>query len=54
MNAGAQTIAALAIVAVAAGALVWRACARRGGGCADGECGALSPEIRRLRRRHRV
>lgn len=49
MNATVQTIAALGIVALAAGWLLWRALAKRGrSGCGDGGCGAVSPEARAL------
>ncbi|PTX98472.1 FeoB-associated Cys-rich membrane protein [Opitutus sp. ER46] len=44
-----QTLLALGIVALAATWLVWRAVAsRKGGGCGGGDCGAISPEIRKL------
>jgi hypothetical protein len=46
-----QTIAALAVVAVAAAWLVLRRLAkRRNPGCGD-ECGAVSPELKKLQAR---
>ncbi|HWA87395.1 MAG TPA: hypothetical protein VG710_14300 [Opitutus sp.] len=48
-----QTLAALAVVAVAATWLVLRALAkRRQPGC-GGDCGAVSPEVKRLQARLR-
>lgn len=48
MNSSLQTILALALVAIAAAYLVLRALAkRRNPGC-GGDCGAVSPEIKRL------
>ncbi|HVU36460.1 MAG TPA: hypothetical protein VHE61_23680 [Opitutaceae bacterium] len=48
MNSSLQTILALALVAIAATYLVLRALAkRRNPGC-GGDCGAVSPEIKRL------
>ena len=51
MNSSLQTIIALAIVAVAAGLLVcfWLK-GRKNPGCGD-SCGAVSPEIKKLRSR---
>jgi hypothetical protein len=49
MTPGLQSIAALAIVALAAGWLLWRAFFRRSsGGCGGGECHAISPEVKKL------
>lgn len=49
MSAQLQSIVALVIVAVAAGWLVVRALAkRRNSGCGGGECGAISPEVKKL------
>jgi hypothetical protein len=49
MNAAVQTIAALGIVALAAGWLLWRALAKRSHtGCGDEGCGAVSPETKAL------
>ena len=51
MNASFQTIAALVIVAIAVMALTRRALAkRRNPGCGS-DCGAVSPEIKRLQAR---
>jgi hypothetical protein len=48
MNASLQTLVALAVVAVAAGLLVWHFFIRKKPpGCA-GNCGAVSPELRKL------
>lgn len=52
MNAPLQTLLALAIVAVAAIWLVRRALRRDAHGC-GGECGAVSPEMKKLQRRLR-
>ena len=50
MSSSAQTWIALFVVAVAAAWLVFRAIAKRKNpGCGD-ECGAVSPEIKRLQR----
>ncbi len=50
MTPGQQGVAALAIVALAAVWLLWRAFRRDGsGGCASGECGAVSPEVKKLK-----
>lgn len=47
-----QTFVALAIVAVAAVWLVLRAVSkRRKSGCGIGECGAISPEVKKLQAR---
>ena len=52
MTAAQQTISALAIVALAVGGLLWRALSSRGvGGCGNEECRAISPEVKKLRRR---
>jgi len=49
MNASVQTILALAVVAVAAALLLWHFFIRKKPpGCA-GNCGAVSPEVRKLR-----
>jgi FeoB-associated Cys-rich membrane protein len=45
MSSSLQTIAALAIVAVTAGWLLWRAFAKRQAGCGGG-CGCPSAEIK--------
>jgi hypothetical protein len=40
----------LAIVALAAGWLLWRAFRRdNSGGCGGGECSAVSPEVKKLK-----
>jgi hypothetical protein len=50
MTPGQQSIAALGLVALAAGWLIWRALARRGsGGCGGGDCHAISPEVKKLK-----
>lgn len=48
-----QTIAALGIVALAVGALAWRTLRRDPAkGCgSSGACGAVSPEVKKLRSR---
>jgi hypothetical protein len=52
MTPGQQSIAALAIVALAAGWLLWRAWISRGAsGCGGGECHAISPEVKKLQAR---
>ena len=52
MTAIHQTVAALTIVALAAGWLVWRALSKRGQtGCGSEECHAISPEVKKLQRR---
>jgi hypothetical protein len=52
MTPAQQTIAALIIVALAAGWLFWRALSGRGaGGCGSDECRAISPELKKLQRR---
>ena len=53
MSPTAQTIIAFAVVAVAASALAWRALRRDPAkGCgSSGACGAVSPEVRKLRAR---
>jgi hypothetical protein len=49
-----QSIAALTIVALTAGWLVWRAFRGHGsGGCGNEECHAVSPEVKKLQRRLR-
>jgi hypothetical protein len=49
MTPGQQTIAALGIVALTAGWLLWRGLARRGHpGCGNEGCGAVSPEAKAL------
>lgn len=50
MSPATQTVTALAIVALAATWLVRRWLAKRkSGGCGD-DCGAISPEVRKLQR----
>jgi hypothetical protein len=50
MTPGQQSIAALGLVALAAGWLIWRALVRRGsGGCGSGDCHAISPEVKQLK-----
>jgi hypothetical protein len=50
MTTGQQSIAALSIVALTACWLIWRALVRRGsGGCASGDCHAISPEVKKLK-----
>jgi hypothetical protein len=52
MNPVQQNIAALAVVALAAGWLLWRAVFHRGkGGCGGEECHAISPEVKKLQAR---
>lgn len=53
MSPTVQTLVALAAVAVAAGALLWRALRRDPAkGCgSSGLCGAVSPEVKKLRAR---
>jgi hypothetical protein len=49
MNADFQTIAALVVVALVAIWFVVRAVRnRKSSGCGGGDCGAISPEMRRL------
>jgi hypothetical protein len=48
MNSPLQTIAALAIVGIAAIALVHRALAKRPSSGCGGNCGAVSPEVKKL------
>ena len=49
MNAAVQTIAALGIVALTAGWLLWRELAKRGQpGCGNEGCDAVSPEAKAL------
>jgi hypothetical protein len=49
MSSDFQTVAALVVVAVTMVALLWRAVAkRRRGSCGGGECGAISPDVRKL------
>jgi hypothetical protein len=49
MTPGQQSIEALAIVAVAAGWLLWRALSGRAtGGCGCAECQAINPEAKKL------
>jgi len=51
MSSSLQTILALAIVATAATWLIWRAiAARKHPGCGS-DCGAVSPEIKKLQAR---
>jgi len=51
MNSDLQTVLALAIVAVAALWLVHRAFAKRNHPGCGSDCGAVSPEVRRLKSR---
>ena len=51
MNAEFQTIAALVVVAIAAFALVARGWAKRKHPGCGTDCGAVSPELRRLQAR---
>lgn len=53
MSPTVQTLVALAAVAVAAGALLWRALRHDPAkGCgSSGLCGAVSPEVKKLRAR---
>jgi hypothetical protein len=52
MNSNLQTIAALLIVALVVVAFVVRAIVRRRNpGCGGGDCGAISPEMRKLQAR---
>jgi len=47
-----QTAAALAIVAITVTWLVFRALAKKkNSGCGGGDCGAISPEVRKLQAR---
>jgi hypothetical protein len=46
-----QTIIALLVVALAAAWLIARAVGRRGKGSCGDDCGAVSPEIRKLQAR---
>jgi len=46
-----QTLLALLVVAAAAAWLLWRVFSKNGGGCARGECAALSPDVKALQRR---
>ena len=48
MNADLQTILALLVVALAATWLVWRALAKRKNPGCGTDCGAVSPELKRL------
>ncbi|HYP18072.1 MAG TPA: hypothetical protein VEQ65_12745 [Opitutus sp.] len=43
-----QTLLALAVVALAVGGLVWRSLARRRNPGCGTDCGAVSPELKRL------
>ncbi|HVS53057.1 MAG TPA: FeoB-associated Cys-rich membrane protein [Opitutaceae bacterium] len=51
MSSSFQTIAALGIVALAAGWLLARAIAKRKNPGCGGDCGAVSPEMKRLQAR---
>ena len=52
MTPGQQSIAALGLVALAAGWLVWRALTKRHQpGCGGEACGAISPDVRALRKK---
>lgn len=51
MTAELQTLAALAIVALAATWLTWRALAKRKNPGCGTDCGAVSPEIKKLQAR---
>ncbi|MBP6507048.1 MAG: hypothetical protein KA257_05740 [Opitutaceae bacterium] len=47
-----QTYLALAVVALTATGLVWKMLRKdHSKGCGGGECGALSPEVKKLRAR---
>jgi|UniRef100_UPI00404A130A hypothetical protein len=48
MNAEIQTLLSLAVVAIASVWLVRRAFRKKSGGCASSECGAISPEVKKL------
>lgn len=52
MSSTAQTILALAVVGLAAGWLLrgWLG-KKKSSGCSSGECGAVSPEVRKLQAR---
>lgn len=51
MSATFQTVAALALVALAAIWLIVRAIAKRKNPGCGGDCGAISPEVRKLQAR---
>jgi attachment p12 family protein len=52
MSSSIQTIVALVLVAVAAGWLIYNATKkRRSSSCGGGECGAISPEVKKLQAR---
>ena len=52
MTHGQQSIAALAVVALTAGWLLWRSFFRRSaGGCSGGGCPAISPEVKKFKAR---
>ena len=53
MTAELQTYAALAVVAGAVAGLVWRVVRRRREPGCGGSCGAVSPEMKALRRKRR-
>lgn len=53
MSPEVQTLLSLLAVAIAATWLVRRAFRKKAGGCSGGECGAISPEIKKLQRRLR-
>jgi hypothetical protein len=53
MSSTFQTIAALVVVAVAAGWLLARALAKRKNPGCGSDCGAVSPEVKRLQARLR-
>lgn len=53
MSPALQTAIALTLVAVATAFLLWRWLRRPTGTGCGGECGAVSPEVRRLRDRLR-
>ena len=46
-----QTILSLLAVGIAAVWLVRRAFRKKAGGCGGGECGAISPEVKKLQAR---
>jgi hypothetical protein len=51
MSASLQTIIALALVALAAVYLVWSAVKKRKQPGCGGDCGAVSPEVKKLQAR---
>jgi ABC-type nickel/cobalt efflux system permease component RcnA len=54
MTPGQQTFAALGIVALAAVWMLWRVFSRsRTRGCGGGDCHAISPEVKKLKKKLR-